>query len=238
MTKLAATMCAAALAFALGCGDDDEEIVRFAIEPRFLQFADTLSTAGSDTVWVGAQVGFLGCTLENARLDRRGDSLVVAGNARCVVRRCRACPSLGMPRAPEQPHAEIIPFPVPQLVPGTYSLVAGTLVDTVVVAAQPVSPPVRIAALGSFVTPWLPCPAAATVFFVDLHPDVSLIYETVAADAPPQSGYARVSAFRSDPQCAGGVAGRLRLRWIDRVATQDATGRRGVWPPRIIADGG
>ena len=120
-----------------GC-DDGEHIERLPLRLYSIEHADSLPVGRIDTLEVGAMVGYDRCELENSGIERRDDSLLVRGNALCRYRECRDCPGKGaiLSTAPAAPNLQWLRFPLPDLAPGRYFIVAGEMVDTLIVTSD------------------------------------------------------------------------------------------------------
>src|SRR5262245_30466876 len=133
-----------ALLVCSACHDDDVRVEHLPLQIELLQGPDTLAVGATDTLRVGAMVGYENCTLENAALERRGDSLVVRGGARCEFRSASGpYATFDVVTAPALPNGQMLEFALPSLEAGTYFTIAGDLVDTLVVSSTPVPLPER-----------------------------------------------------------------------------------------------
>jgi hypothetical protein len=123
---------AAGLLACTTCGDD-VRIERYPIGFEFLGYPDTLVGDGTDTLRIGAIVGYDRCQLEALEIAVRGDSLVVSGTARCEVHEDPRLVAAKITTPPASPNRQWIVRSL-SLAPGRYFVRAGTLRDTLVVA--------------------------------------------------------------------------------------------------------
>jgi len=142
-------VCITFLAVMLGC-DDGWRFARLPLVIYSIEHPDSLQVGRADTLEVGAMVGYDRCELETGGIEQRGDSLIVRGNALCRYRECRDCPGKGptSATAPVSPNPQWLRFPLLDLAPGRYFIVANELRDTLVVTSGGVLPQRRFTGLG------------------------------------------------------------------------------------------
>jgi hypothetical protein len=194
------------------CHEDETRVELFPLQVMLLQGPDTLAVGATDTLRVGANVGVVGCSLENARIERRGDSLVVRGEAGCEVR-SRSYSTLALESSPE-PNGQMLVFLLAGLEPGTYVTIAGDLVDTLVVVPAPHPEPERRVVAHGDIAPTSTLCTGVPVFFVDLPPP-NPRFQLV--DRMPPSAAQRVvlRAMRLQTPPCGDLTGVLRVRsWV------------------------
>jgi hypothetical protein len=139
------------LGFLLPACDPESHLEYIPIQIQFIDFPDTLAAGVSDTLHLGAYVGYDRCELQSLRLRARRDSLRIEGTARCRV-------TEGLESPPAIVNGRWLDLDLPALTPGRYFLVGSDLVDTVVVVpAASREPHRRIAAHGTL----SPHPSAA-----------------------------------------------------------------------------
>ena len=143
-----------------GCDDEEEQIARLPLRVYSIEHPDSLPVGHADTLEVGAMVGYDRCTLENGGIEQRSDSLIVRGNALCRDRKCRDCPLAGpsIVTAPSVANPQWLRFPLPNLAPGRYFIVAGDLLDTLIVTNDAGTPQRRFSGIGQLLTS--ACPVA------------------------------------------------------------------------------
>ena len=187
----------------LAC-DDDEQVERYPIQAFMLQYGDPVLTCVPNNpqpgyIQVGAVVGHVGCDLESAEVEVRGDSLIVTGVARCVFRR-RSKPLT----PPARLNPQMLTIQLPELDAGTYTLCADGLCGEVLVTTA-CRPAIHgeLHAYGAFAT-WDSCLVFAT--------DHGFRFFEAMDLEPPTFG-ARVRIFGapwcSMPWCAEICAGSL-----------------------------
>lgn len=134
-TRFVLLAVAAATVLSCATDGDDVRIERYPLQFEFLGYADTLSGDGTDTLRIGAIVGYEGCQLEGLELASCGDSLVVMGTASCAVPGYLDLGPAKIATAPARPNPQWLVRPL-ALAPGRYFVRAGTLRDTLVVAKR------------------------------------------------------------------------------------------------------
>jgi hypothetical protein len=195
------------------CHEDETRVEVLPLQVELLQGPDTLVVGATDTLRVGAMVGYVGCTLDKARLERQGNSLVVRGEARCEYR-VGSYSRLGLETAPAEPNGQTLEFLLAGLEPGTYLTVAADLVDTLVVSpSAPTSPQQRVVARGDIIlTPPL-CPPLP--LFVVYLPRLNPLFELVDLVPPSMPQPVILRAVLLQPSACADVSGVLRVRsWV------------------------
>jgi hypothetical protein len=127
-----------------GCGDDP----RYRREPiaiAALEYAEPVWAPANESLLVRARVGWDDCVLEESSIDVQGDTLVVSGVAKCIIR--DHVNKVTTP--PAAPNPQSFQVPLPALTPGSYVLCAGSLCDTLTVTPATVpTQETRVAATG------------------------------------------------------------------------------------------
>ena len=200
----------------LGCGN--EPVEHYPIQVFHLEFPDSVQARATDSLRVGAEVGYLGCQPERVRVERRGDSLFVTGMAHCVVRytNARKTSGPGADTPPAQPNPRWLSIAIPGLEAGRYWVVAGILTDTLVAASTHSQQHTRVVAHGTLrLVNDAACPAGLGTFTTNVPYRFRRVYEVLNPPASVGSGLScEIHATLAGPATCDSThaLGALRLR--------------------------